>query len=254
MELDSGNQGSEITRADIHATALGVLRDLYDEFASMDTAVLYAEVMLAEAKEKSQRSIRENTLIHFKETAISVENALERGLIEKPEDVAMLTDSMMQSSLKPAKAISYLSPNSKRRSHRALQPKELAGALTIREIIYQDHKAASVSKIVEVCERIGVDITKAYDDGIEECDEELLQASLKETTIGREIHTIEDDPIDGPVSGRRFVRIPATMIGRELAGLNPIRAGEAEDESPKDSWEINGEWEYWHSFDGTSSS
>jgi hypothetical protein len=252
MELDSKDKGSEITRADVHAAALVVLRDLYDEFASMDTSVLYAEVMLAESKEKSQRSIREKTLLHFKETAVSIENAVERGLIEQREDVPMLTDAMMQSSLSPAKAISYLRPNTKRRSYRALLPKELAGALTIREIIRQDHQAASVSKIVEACERTGIDITKAYDDGIEEYDEALLNASLKEASIGLEIHTIEDDPVDGPVPGRKFVRLPATMIGRELAGLNPIYAGEAEDESPQEEWEITEEWDYWHSFDGTS--
>lgn len=201
-------------KSQTYYSAVDSFKGMLPEVQDVEPSVLFADAVLAQEKDASRRTEYEAGVLRLSQTIVAVQGAIEKGLVKSPIEVSALTESLIWGSIKPSRAISYLSGPGNSNLTRALSPLELASAINIRgELI-----SPSIATIVLAAEQAGVTL-----DGTKDVDDEdlhLICACIEECSWigGRKIARYTENPDDGGVDRLvRTVAVSGTTI-RNLVG------------------------------------
>jgi hypothetical protein len=195
-------------RETVYETAVQTFIATHAELASIGTDVLFAEASLAREIPPRERSRAQRELAHMLDTIISVENAVNDGIITSAEDADVITDAIMSSTLNPSKVVRYLKAGDFSKLDRALSPKELAVALSVHDEVSYNDSGISLATIVRAADASGVSLVGPLSDA----DIFMISGRISMYDAVVEQRVVEDDPIDGPVSARRIREISGSSI------------------------------------------
>lgn len=213
----------EQVQATVYETALTSFTDKHGMFSGVAPSLLFAEAEIAQDKPKDKRTKRDKTLMHLLGTVIAVDNAVQDGLVTNPQDAELLTDSLVYAGMRPSAAIKYLKHGKGSKLDRALTPRELATALAAYDDIAYTDESVTIATIARAADAVGVSLDT--DEGtISDIDMDLILSSIDAyKDVGVDLPIVEDDLRDGPVAGRRHIKVDGTTLaGRSDAGVNAI--------------------------------
>ncbi len=217
----------ELVQAKVYETALESFASKHQMFEGMEPSLLFAEAEIAQDKPKEKRTGREKTLVHFLSTVIAVDNAVQEGLVTNPQDAEQLTDALVFAGVRPSTAIKYLKHNSASKLDRALNPRELATVLSVHDDIAYTDEGATIATIARVADAVGVSLD-TIEGVISDVDMDLILGSIDAyKEVGVDLEVVEDDLRDGPVAGRKRIKVSGTTLaGRSEAGVNALDEGD----------------------------
>ncbi len=223
-DLSLRPKGDLVTlRESVYATAVETFISTHAELAATGPDVLFAEASIARQTPRRERTPAQKELAHMLDTIISVENAVNDGIIETTADAEVLTDAIMFSTIKPSASIKYLKHGDFSKLDRALTPKELAVALSAHDEISYGDSSISLASIVRAADASGVSLVSPLND----TDIQMIagRISIYDSVVEQRI--VEDDPLDGPVSGRRIREISGSSVFKTRAAeVNPLSASD----------------------------